>query len=304
MRDFFLTRQYLEVETPLLSPNLIPESSLEIFKTNRISPDTSSHELYLIPSPEIWMKQLLSQELGSHFQICKCFRNSEQSGRIHSNEFSMLEWYGVDLTFQDNIDLTQDLFRFIAPLAKKEERHFFLNEFLILSMDQAFEEYAGFSLTENSTHQALCQQLDRLKLHYKESDNLETLFNRIFLTLVEPELPEDRTVILTDYPSFIPTLAQTHEDSPTSERWEMYMKGIELANCYSEEKDQKKVSSYFSQEVKEKKKQAHFAHAVDHQYADLFHDTFPIVSGVAMGMDRLLMALSGAKSIEEVLLFP
>jgi lysyl-tRNA synthetase class 2 len=81
LRSFFDERGYLEVDTPLLSPDLIPESSIEIFKTNRLDINGGMEEFYLIPSPEIWMKKLLAGGSGSIYQICKSFRNSEQSGQ-------------------------------------------------------------------------------------------------------------------------------------------------------------------------------------------------------------------------------
>jgi lysyl-tRNA synthetase class 2 len=303
LRSFFDERGYLEVDTPLLSPDLIPESSIEIFKTNRLDINGGMEEFYLIPSPEIWMKKLLAGGSGSIYQICKSFRNSEQSGRLHRNEFTMLEWYGVGLDYKDNISLTGELFKSLAPLAQEGSRHYFEEDFLILSMDEAFCRYAGFSLLENSSISLLSKQLDRLELPYNKNDNKETLYNRLFLTLVEPALPEDRTVVLTEYPSFVPTLAKTEPGSPFSERWELYIKGIELANCFSEETSPERIARYFEKEGVEKSK-ALVPHNVDKDFSLIFNEDYPRVSGVALGVDRLLMSLCGAGEIDEVLLFP
>jgi elongation factor P--(R)-beta-lysine ligase len=303
IRDFFLDRDYLEVETPLLSPDLIPESSIEIFKTERFNFSGQADSMYLVPSPEIWMKKLLSRGSGSIFQISKCFRNSEQSGRIHNNEFSMLEWYSVNKDYRDNIKLTEELLHFLAPLSCEENRHYFTDPFLILTMEEAFLKYAQFSLEKTQDRDSLKKELKKQDLPYDKDDSQETLFNRAFLTLVEPALPEDKTVVITDYPTFIPTLARRKLNTPWSERWEMYIKGIELANCYSEETDQEKVAAYYALE-KKAKETALVDHRVDKDYERIFHKDYPKVSGNAMGMDRLIMALSGSKNIEEVLLFP
>lgn len=248
------------------------------------------------------MKRILSKESSSLYQIGKCFRNSEQSGRIHSNEFTMLEWYAVGLDHRDNIDLTRELFSSLAPLASERDRSLFKTEFLILTMDEAFVRWAGFSLLAKNSAGDLRAELERLSLPFEEDDSRETLFNRIFLSLVEPELPVDRPVILTDYPSFIPTLARTEPDSPVSERWELYLRGIELANCYREETDPVRIARYFEEETRQKEK-ALVPHKTDASYPSLFHGGYPSVSGVALGVDRLLMTLSGAASIDEVLHF-
>ncbi|MDC7219589.1 MAG: elongation factor P--(R)-beta-lysine ligase [Spirochaetales bacterium] len=303
IEDFFLARHYLPVETPLLSPDLIPESSLEIFKTEKFNFSGHRDEMYLIPSPEVWMKKLLSRGSGSLFQISKSFRNNEQSGKIHNNEFSMLEWYSVGSDYQDNIALTAELFASLAPLACEKNRHYFSAPFLVLTMEEAFLKYAGFSLEKSPDRESLRRELISLDLPFDEDDDRETLFNRVFLSLVEPSLPEDRTVVLTDYPSFIPTLAKEKPGTLWSERWEMYIKGIELANCYSEETNQNKIAAYYAAEGTEKS-HCRVNHRIDGNYADFFHDNYPKVSGNAMGMDRLIMALSGAESLKETLLFP
>ncbi|NCC65549.1 MAG: elongation factor P--(R)-beta-lysine ligase, partial [Spirochaetia bacterium] len=93
IRSFFDERGYTEVDTPLLSPTLIPESTIENFATRFENPFLPSSELYLVPSPEIYMKQLIAQGFGSIYQISHCFRNSEQLGHIHNPEFTMLEYY-------------------------------------------------------------------------------------------------------------------------------------------------------------------------------------------------------------------
>ncbi|MDR2259102.1 MAG: LysR family transcriptional regulator, partial [Treponema sp.] len=98
-REFFDRKNYLETDTPLLSPGLIPETCLEVFETAYLAPEGSRRQkqpLWLIPSPEIWMKKLIAQHRTSLYQICKCFRNGESTGRLHSPEFTMLEYYTMD----------------------------------------------------------------------------------------------------------------------------------------------------------------------------------------------------------------
>jgi len=301
IRGFFHERGYMEVETPLLSPDLIPESSIEIFKTELINPFRGNKDLYLIPSPEIWMKKLLSQGSGDLFQICKSFRNSEQTGRQHNSEFTMLEWYKTDFNYMDNIEETEKLFDFLTDENSPES---IKPPFVRMSMDEAFDNYAGFSLESNYTRDKLFEQCNRLDLNPDKNDNWETLFNRIFIDRVEPFLPQDKPLALYNYPSRIKTLAREIEGTIWSERWELYAGGMELANCFSEETDGSKIREFYTEEKALKDALSPVSHNVDDNFHEYFGKTFPRCSGVAMGVDRLIMLLTGEKSIGGVILFP
>ena len=121
IRSFFNERRYLEVDTPLLSPVLIPESCLEVFKTERLFPQGSrrnTEELFLIPSPEIHMKRIIADEQKSIYQICKCFRNGESEGRLHLSEFTMLEYYTVNADYTGSLAVTEALFNALIDRAE------------------------------------------------------------------------------------------------------------------------------------------------------------------------------------------
>lgn len=301
VRSFFKQHNYLEVDTPLLSPDLIPESSIEIFKTEMINPYRENRNFYLIPSPEIWMKKLLSRGSGDIFQICRSFRNSEQSGNQHNPEFTMLEWYKTGYSYMDNICETENLFH---TLIQKETPEHLKPPFVRMSMEEAFQNYGGFSLEENYKKNQLKEMCTKLKIDFDEEDSWEVLFNRIFLQLVEPALPQDKPLVLYNYPSRIKTLAKDLPGSIWSERWELYAGGMELANCFTEEKDQKKIKEYYLEEKTLKDSLSPVSHPVDERYFEYFGPDFPDCSGVAMGMDRLIMLLTGEASIEGVILFP
>ena len=108
VRSFFDDRNYLELDTPLLAPDLIPESCLEVFETCRVVPHGGGQEspYWLIPSPEIWMKRIIAQHRVNVYQVCKCFRNGESTGHLHSPEFTMLEYYTMDAAYMYSLALT------------------------------------------------------------------------------------------------------------------------------------------------------------------------------------------------------
>jgi len=300
IRDFFDNRDFLEVETPLLSPHLIPESSIENFRTDLVSPYGKSIPLFLTPSPEIWMKQLLSRGSGDIYQICKSFRNSEQISPVHNPEFTMLEWYKTGISAADNIGICEDL---VASLLRKETPTECRPPFRDMSMEEAFTEYAGFSLEKNLETALLKEKLDAHEIPWSDEDSWEVLFHKLFLTLVEPELPSDRPLVLKEYPSRLATLAAEIPGTPWSDRWELYMGGVEIANCYTEETDFSKITRYYRNEIIEKTEQAVVPVVSSMEWVDGMKD-FPLSSGTAVGIDRLLSSLIGDKSIQGVILFP
>ena len=116
IRSFFIEKDYLELDTPALSSSLIPETCLEVFKTEYVEPWTGEKkDMYLVPSPEIYMKRIISQHKVSVFQLSKCYRNVESAGRIHSPEFTMLEYYTMNASYKESMAITEDLFNVLLP---------------------------------------------------------------------------------------------------------------------------------------------------------------------------------------------
>jgi len=303
VRLFFDKKDYLELDTPLLSKDLIPESCLEVFETKRFFLPSSKKEgysLYLIPSPEIWMKKVISKHRVSVYQICKCFRNGESTGRLHSGEFTMLEYYTMDADYADSLALTEELFAFLA----EENGVPALNRpFERVTVEEAFLKWAGVDLFKAVQDGEMEECARGLGLDPPGGMTAAGLYDLIFIHAVEPRLKKEKPVALIDYPAFVPCLAKKSPNGKTVERWELYYNGIELANCYSEETDPAAVKEFFIGEDGEKEKNAVVRHKVDHDYRKIFNN-FPRCSGVAMGLDRLIMALTGRSTIDAVLPFP
>lgn len=310
IRDFFDAKNFLEVDTPIMTGDLIPESTIEVFRTSYEDAHRSALELYLIPSPEIHMKQLLSRGSGSIYQIGKAFRNCEQRGRLHNPEFTMLEWYQTDADYHVSMETTEDLFHELAPLSSDP---LWKGPIRRMTMAEAFWELEGVELEslcgrEENTQERWREELAKRGVSTEESQ-WEPLFNRFFLQFIEPRLPDETPLILQDYPKRIPCLAKSRQDSPWVERWELYLKGVELANCYTEEGDPDKIRAYYAAEAPlntpdSERRTVRVPHRVDPDYHRHFHPDFPQCSGTALGMDRLLMLLAGRRSLEGVILFP
>lgn len=306
IRNFFYSRNYLESDVPLLSPDLIPETCLEVFKTDYITPDKKrSVPLYLVPSPEVYIKKLIAKIKESVFQISKCFRNVESIGNIHSPEFTMLEFYTVNANYKDSLKITQELFYHLLNTLFSHDNipQDLAKPFLVISMEEAFVKYAGFSLKEAQSKESLLQKAKSIGLDPTEEYEWDDLYEMILVQTIEPSLPKDCPVLLIDYPVKVPCLAKETGDGFSRERWELYVRGIELANCYSEETNPLKVKEYFENEEKLKIANAIIPHKADEDYYKIFKD-FPKCSGVAIGLDRLIAILLDKHSIEPVLPFP
>jgi lysyl-tRNA synthetase class 2 len=325
VRRFFDERGYLELDTPLLAPDLIPESCLEVFKTTLLPPANSrrqtARDYWLVPSPEIWMKKLIAEHRTDMYQICKCFRNCESFGFAHSPEFTMLEYYTMNTDYTGSLGITEDLFDALAADCDMETLR---PPFARWTMDEAFSRLAGFSLTEALEEGTLLQKARRLGIEPPAGSSDGDIYNLIFIHAVEPCLPREKPLALLDYPAAVPCLARLNvgddatggERCPvplTRQRWELYVHGIELANCFSEETDAEEVRKFFLSEQEEKARCAVVPHAVDGDYWKTFLPQktadgavlpFPRCSGVALGLDRLIMALSGRGTIDAVLPFP
>jgi len=302
-REFFLSRGYLETDTPALSPSLIPESCLEVFETRFVHPYQQGFPLYLIPSPEVWMKRIIAETGQNVFQLCKSFRNAESSGRIHNPEFTMLEYYTVGADSHYNIGLTEELFSALAPALDGEDTPAQARPpFVRMTMAEAFWELAGLDLDALHEIQPMREALAAKGLIAPAEAPWEDLFNVLFLSCVEPTLPGDHPLVLDEYPKEIECLARDIPGRPSKERWELYVSGMEVANCFAEMATPEAVAAYFASQS-EKKRDALVPHNVDCGYPQVFAG-FPPCSGVAIGFDRLCMALLGLHTIDEVLYFP
>jgi Truncated, possibly inactive, lysyl-tRNA synthetase (class II) len=289
----------VETDTPLLAHWLIPESSLEAFATEFKHPFRKGLPLYLLPSPELWMKRIIATHRRNVFQLCKSFRNAESVGRLHNPEFTMLEYYTVGGDSASSARLTEELFeKLLLPESPKDARP----PFRRMTMAEAFKSYAGLDLDSLMERGAMIEAARGQGLRVNPQASWEEAFNIIFLSNVEPALPMDRPLLLDEYPAGIECLAKDIPGKAYKERWELYVQGIEVANCFTEMADPEAVARYFQSQIG-KKASALVPHAIDLKYPEVFRD-FPSCSGVAIGFDRLFMVMMGMKDIREAISFP
>ena len=296
LRSFFDERDYLEVDTPLLSHDIVVDAHLDPL-TVGIGDDT----LFLQTSPEASMKRLLAAGCGNIYQITRSFRSGEQGG-LHNPEFTIVEWYELHSDLDQQIALTESLVR-----------HAFSGTAVCLPM-------TGFRITTYRNAFLRRLSIDPLTATYDElvdaagplcnnsnsvPNDRDDLLNLLLAEFIEPHLGTDGPEFLIDYPASQAALAQTDtRDATVARRFELYIEGIELCNGYQEltdgdvlrQRDDEQNRKRIERGANRLPGAVRMLGAMDHG--------LPECSGVALGFDRLLMILTGAARLDDVLPFP
>jgi lysyl-tRNA synthetase class 2 len=295
---------YQEVETPCLVPAPGMEPHITAFEVTFV-PETEvgrARSLYLHTSPEYAMKRLLADGSGPVFQICKVFRNGEVS-RTHNPEFTLLEFYRTDAGQSAVMnDLEGSLAT--ADRALGASGFFARTPYQRLTVREALQQAADIDLRACPDVASLRVAARRIGVEARDGDSFEDVFFRIFLERVEAGLGKDRPTYLTEYPASMASLARLKPDDPTvAERFELYAHGLELANGFSELTDAAEQRRRLVEEQAQRRASGRRVYPLDEPFLEAV-GRMPPSGGVAVGLDRLLMLLTGAGGIEEVLLFP
>ncbi|HHE3640401.1 TPA: elongation factor P--(R)-beta-lysine ligase [Pasteurella multocida] len=293
IRRFFTDRGLLEVETPVLSEFGVMDVHLSTFNTDFISPMAEkSKTLWLSTSPEYHMKRLLAAGSGPIFQLCHVFRN-EEAGQHHNPEFTMLEWYRPHFDMYRLINEVDDLLQQILDCKPTES----------LSYQFVFQEYVGLDpLSAEKTE--LVAKAKQYHLQQAEQEDRDTLLQFLFSTVVEPNIGKENPVAVYHFPATQAALAQiSSEDHRVAERFEFYYKGLELANGFHELTDVNEQLHRFEQDNVQRQKMGLPQRQIDKRLLGALQAGVPNCSGIALGVDRLLMIALGANAIHEVMAF-
>jgi len=301
IRAFFQDRNVLEVETPLLSIASATDPQLEsVMATLKPGFGELGKPYYLNTSPEFPMKRLLASGSGAIYQIVKTFRNGETSKR-HNPEFSMLEWYRPDFSLTMLMgELEQLLTLVLGPIVTKK-----------LSYQDAFLKYLSFDPFEIN-EESLAEKAITLAGYEGERLSRDDYLNLLLGVCIEPLLGLDHEgsivpVFLYDYPPSQASLAKIGVNlngHKVAKRFELYIRGIELANAYDELTNAVEQESRFTEDNKAREKQGLDCIVHDKHLIDALAHGLPECSGIALGLDRLLMIQQRAQSIDDVLSFP
>lgn len=305
IRTFFLDRDFLEVETPMMQP--IPggaEATPFITHHNALGID-----LFLRIAPELYLKRLVVGGFERVFEINRNFRNEGVSTR-HNPEFTMLEFYQAYATYEHMMDLTEEMFRYVAldvvgsttisyqgnaiDLGAKWRR---------MSLASALEEYGGINPSLLNDREGLLELAAIKNIKITKTGRKGKIITKLFDILVEPKLLQP--TFITGYPVEVSPLSRKSEaDSNLTDRFELFIAGHEIANGFSELNDPDDQEKRFLQQTADREAGDKEAHYMDKDYIEALEYGMPPTAGEGIGIDRLVMLLADAASIREVILFP
>jgi elongation factor P--(R)-beta-lysine ligase len=279
VRGFFKDQGYLEVETPIRIPAPAPEAHIDA---------QSSGPWYLHTSPELCMKRLLSAGFPKIYQICKCFRQGER-GRRHLPEMTMLEWYEAGCDYRHLMAQCEALVPCVASALGLPARITYQGRGIALtppwprlSVAEAFRRYGDCSATV---------ALD------------DGRFDEVMGLQIEPRLGWEQPTLLYDYPAACGALARLRPDRPeVAERFELYIGGVELCNGFSELTDPEEQRRRFAAEIDRRRSAGKAVYPLPEPFLEALGH-MPPAAGNALGIDRLVMVLTEAESIDQVVAF-
>ncbi|MDY7228703.1 EF-P lysine aminoacylase EpmA [Hyalangium rubrum] len=310
LRGFFAGQGYLEVETPLLVPTPGMEPHITAFEAPFV-PETDvgqARPLYLHTSPEYAMKRLLAEGAGPLFQICKVFRNGEVSP-THNPEFTMLEFYRPNADYHA---IMEDLEQALAEAGRKatagepgaDPAFFTRLPYERLTVRDAVLRATGVDLRVCADGPSLKRAAEAIGVRTGDATSFDDVFFHLFLQRVERGLGHERPTFLIEYPASMAALSRLKPGEPAvAERVELYAKGLELANGFSELTDPVEQRTRLLEEQTLRRQLGRTVYPLDERFLEAV-GRMPPSAGIAVGLDRILMLLMGAESITDVLLFP
>jgi lysyl-tRNA synthetase class 2 len=301
LREYFYNQDFLEVETPYLIAANTPDPHIDPVFARVLHP--KKQELQLHTSPEIWLKKALALGASRIFEIAHVFRD-DPPGPAHAKEFTMLEWYRTHADLNDMIADCQKIFK----LAQDDHRQNLPLVFEQRTVSELFKHYAQIDLDHVLERIALGNYLElnnklaeRGDLLYENSDFVDAFF-LVMIKYVEPQLPADTPIIVSRWPVQLAALADACEDNDRfCDRFEIYYQGLEIANAYQECCDPKVLLERFDRENTQRKALKKPVFSIDNEFLNSLKDQ-PKTAGIALGIDRLIMATLKKRHMRDLIL--
>jgi lysyl-tRNA synthetase class 2 len=298
IRNFFDARNFIEVETPIVSNDIVVDRYLEpisIPQSAVTSRESSTGRFWLQTSPEFAMKRLLASGATAIYQITKAFRAGEL-GHHHNPEFTMLEWYRVGDDYRAGMDLLAEFARQMFGVAEAKQ----------IAYREAFMQFAGIDPFVDAVDRFRDAARTQAIEFAGEGADLDFWRNVILSQVVEPRLGNDLPTIIYDWPATQSALAKIRDgDPPVAERFELFYRGMELANGYHELTDADELESRNRQANEVRRQEGKLELPEDSRLLHAMRaGLLPDCSGVALGIDRMMMVLSNSANICDVIAFP
>lgn len=294
IRDFFAARDVLEVETPVICHTSVTDPFIQSIPVLvQPHPQQQEQRYYLQTSPEYAMKRLLAAGSGSIYQITKAFRQ-EEIGRLHNPEFTILEWYRLDLDHHQLMDEMDELLQTILHVSPADR----------FSYQQLFQQHLHIDpLTASMDELAVCAKNHGIELA-ATIDDKDTWLNLLMSHCIEPQLGQQQAVFVYDFPASQAALARLSPADPrVASRFEVYFKGMELANGFHELQSASEQRKRFEHNLQRRSAMKLCELPIDDYFLGALEHGLPDCAGVALGVDRLVMLALSATCIQDILSF-
>jgi lysyl-tRNA synthetase class 2 len=294
IRQFFRERDVLEVDTPLMSHYTITDPHVVGIPAiyTALGSDVAQ-QMYLQTSPEYAMKRLLAAGSGSIYQICKAFRQGEV-GRIHNPEFTMIEWYREGFDHHALMDEMDTLLQLILQTAPAER----------ISYADLFQQHLGIN-PHYADEKMLAVSASQKNISLSSTlPDRDAWLDLLWTHCIEPVVGYERPIFLYDFPASQASLAKVrHEEPPVASRFEVYFKGIELANGFHELQDAAEQATRFNRDSAFRAQHGLPEKNIDPRFLDALQHGLPDCAGVALGIDRLILLALGCNRVADVVSF-
>jgi lysyl-tRNA synthetase class 2 len=296
VRKFFAERGVLEVETPVLSAAGNTDANIESFVLDFHGPTAAGPaRRWLRTSPEYAMKRLLAAGVGNCYELARVFRDGE-AGRMHNPEFTMLEWYRIGWTHHQLMDECAELVRDAMRLAGRS----------VSVRESSFRQLSHDTLGIDPLTASEAELRAPLAVFDINADGLtrDDWLDLLMTHMIQPTIPANRVLMVYDYPKSQAALARVRQgDVPVAERFEVYLGPVELANGYRELNEAGEQRERFERDLSRRQKRGAVQPPIDERLLAAL-PALPDCAGVALGIDRLLMAMLGTDRLPDVLAFP
>lgn len=302
---FLPTLGYERIDVPAVAPTLIPESYLEVFRTE-YRWMSKKRDLFLSPSPELYLKRLIAEGLGSCFSLMKCYRNGEPPSDRHSGEFTMLELYKVN---GDYMQVADDILLLFRELARElygssqieyQGTPVSFERYEKITVAQAFQRYAGIDSVFNEG-EFLRKAAD--KGYTVDGFTYTDVWSQVYAQEVEPFLGKNGCpTLLYEYPRPLAATAEFDESTGVARRLELYVNGLELGNCgnaSTADMNFAELRQRFQNEQQQRKERGMVEHPADMEFIEVL-SRMPRTAGIAIGVERLAMVFANAASLQEL----
>jgi len=314
LRAFFVAQDFLEIEAGILQRSPGNEAHLHAFATELVTPAMARERLYLHTSPEFAAKKLLAAGERRIFEFARVFRNRER-GALHHPEFTLLEWYRAGETYDATMADCAAILAIAARAAEAKQISFrgrVADPFAPperVTVAESFDRFAGIDLLatlgpQAGDRDALARQAVAAGVRCADDDDWSDVFSRVLVERIEPKLGLGRPTVLCEYPAVEAALARPKASDPrVAERFELYLCGVELANGFGELNDPAEQRRRFESEMAEKRRRYGEDYPLDEDFLAAL-GRMPDASGCALGFDRLVMLVTGATRIDQVIWTP